>query len=65
MARDPSASERQRLEQALRWLRSHLNRLRLERKSLESKLDQLTTEIERVSDEIGIAEERERSLAED
>ena len=55
-------SERERLDRALSWLRSHLNRLKLKRKSVESKLDGLSAEIDRVCDEIGIAEERRRGL---
>jgi len=53
-------SERQRLDKALRWLRSHLNRLKLERKSTEAELVKLSREIDRVSDEIQIAEQRRR-----
>jgi prefoldin subunit 5 len=53
-------TEGERLEQALRWLRSHLNRLKLERQSLQTRLSQLSTEIDRVSDEIEIAESRKQ-----
>lgn len=55
-----TGSEADKIEGALRWLRSHLNRLKLERKSLESKLGQMNIEIDRVSDEIETAEERRR-----
>jgi prefoldin subunit 5 len=54
--------EGQRIDRALRWLRSHLKRLELERKSFENKLAELTAEIERVAAEIETAEERRRRL---
>lgn len=60
-----AATEGEQLERALRWLRSHLNRLKLERQSLEKRHSQLTAEIDRVSDEIEIAERRQHELGGD
>lgn len=54
-------SEKDRMAQALRWLRSHHHRLTLERKSLEGRLETLRAEIERIAAEIERAESRWRS----
>lgn len=55
--------ELERLETALRWLKSHHKRLQVDRRSLENQLTRLVTEIERLEGEIAGAERRRRDLA--
>lgn len=59
-----TSSEIDKLKTALRWLRSHHHRLDIDRKSLDKQLTEVTTELERISSEIELAERRLRELEE-
>lgn len=59
-----SAAEVEKLRKALQWLESHRKRLLLDRRSLESQVAGLSTEIDRLGREIEGAQNRLRDLAE-
>lgn len=53
-----SSVEIERLQKAVRWLRSHRRRLDVDRRSLEGQLQTLRTEVDRLGREIEAAEQR-------
>lgn len=59
-----TSAEVVKLKTALRWLRSHHHRLTIDEKSLRQRLNELTTEQERIAREIEQAEKRLRELDE-
>ena len=52
------SAEAERLTAALRWLRSHRKRLEIDQRALKDKLESTSRELERISREIEMAEER-------